>query len=116
MEDRKHFMNSHWITPDVFSGEIQHAVGQSNYVKRVMEFEQQEVTIEESDVKWNELIETIADLKNRVVQLEESVTQQQEKMDDLKKYIRELEENQTKERAHLYQVVLLLKQEWETLK
>lgn len=116
MEERKRQIVSHWITPDVFIGEVQYAVGQSNYVKRVVEIEPPEPSTEPADVKWQELINELEELKKTISQLETYVMEQQAVMDSLKKYVRGVEETQAKERAHLYQVVLSLKQEWETLK
>lgn len=116
MEERKRGYAAHWTTPDVFCGEIQHAVGQSNYVKRLFEAEPTNPTAELLDTKVETLQTEINDMHFLLSQMKELVERQQAKIDSLTEFIRELEAHQAKERSHLYQVVLSLKQEWETLK
>ncbi len=140
MEERKRTSVTHWITPDVFCGqmeEIQDAVGQNNYVKRLFEYDQSEPKLQELEADVTLLEERISHVQNENNKTQEQIRHIQEQVSSLHELVnsmneqvrhvfeqltyfqtrlRELEASHAKERSHLHQMVLSLKQEWESQK
>ncbi|MGC5328363.1 hypothetical protein [Brevibacillus sp. SYSU BS000544] len=108
MEDRKKHSLSHRLAPDVFCGEIREAVGQYNYVKRV------EKAV--SHGKLEDFMEVVKNYTEEVRTLRNELLIRDQEIQRLRDSIQEIISNNSKERAHLYQVVLSLKKEWEAIK
>ena len=107
MEKRKKWEVPHWVMPGVFSG---HYVAEEA-VERVSTAKPIEITVP---------IPTAADKKAELEALTLQVQKLEEELHELKgvlasweKRYQEMEQEQSKERQHLYQVVLALKKEWE---
>ncbi|MBO8162951.1 MAG: hypothetical protein H0Z34_04410 [Brevibacillus sp.] len=96
MARQKHSQTGYWITPGVFRGsfEVEHAVGQTAFVKKMPE---EETTQEE-----------------RIRRMEEQLQQVCSELERYQQEWEQFQEEMEKEREHLYQVVLSLKKEWES--
>lgn len=107
MEKRKKWDLPHWVTPGVFSGNfvVDEAVERTSSVN--LSGKPLETTIE---------IRTQTDpiLREQVEKLELEIATLREQLASWEKRMKQLEEEQSKERQHLYQVVLSLKKEWES--
>lgn len=107
MEKRKKWELPHWVTPGVFSG---HYVAEEA-VERVSIAKPIEITVP---------LPLAAEKNGELEALRQQVKKLEEEMQELKgmvasweKRCQEMEQEQDKERQHLYQVVLALKKEWE---
>lgn len=107
MEKRKKWELPHWVTPGVFSG---HYVAEEA-VERISSAKSIEISVP---------VPQAGDKKEEYEALRQQVNKLQEELQEVKallagweKRCQELEIEQAKERQHLYQVVLTLKQEWE---
>lgn len=106
MEKKKKWDLPHWVTPGVFSG--QYVVDEA--VERITCLKPMEITLH----KPAETDQKAADeMKEQVQRLELEIKQLKEQLVTWEQRYKEAEEAQTKERQHLYQVVLSLKKEWE---
>ncbi|UFJ42730.1 hypothetical protein LOK74_09650 [Brevibacillus humidisoli] len=96
MEKQKHGDTRYWITPGVFRGtfQVQHAVGQTAYVKKMQEGEETQ--------------------EEKIRSLEEQLQHVTVELERYKQEWEQFQEAIEKEREHLYKVVLSLKQEWES--
>ncbi|CFJ34045.1 Uncharacterised protein [Mycobacterium tuberculosis] len=106
MEKKKKWDLPHWVTPGVFSGQyvVDEAVERITCLKPV-EMNLQKPQVVEKKVEEN--------LKEQIQRLELELKEVKEQLAGWEKRSLEAEEAQTKERQHLYQVVLSLKKEWE---
>jgi len=100
MDKRKRSeQHAHWITPGVFSGriQVQEAIGKTTAIHK----EEQTERAEEP---------TTASFPPEA---EEQIKSLQLELAEWKKRVQQLEQKFAKERDYLYQLVLLLKREWE---
>ncbi|GAA4708710.1 hypothetical protein [Brevibacillus fulvus] len=90
-----------WVTPGVFSGslKIEEAVGRISSV---------------SQLDWNPKPVEDSQLKSQIEMLAQQIQQLQAQLAEWEQRWAMMKEEQNKERQYLYQVVLSLKQEWET--
>ncbi|WP_400163736.1 hypothetical protein ACAF76_011745 [Brevibacillus sp. TJ4] len=107
MEKRKKWEVQHWITPGVFSG---HYVAEEA-VERISTAQSLEISVPIPQA--NEKKEELEALRQQVHTLQAELREVKELLDRWEKKSAELEAEHAKERQHLYQVVLSLKQEWE---
>lgn len=108
MEDRKKSNGTQRFTPDVFCGDIREAVGQYNFVKRV------EKVVPSNKVE--DLVEEMKNFQEEVRALRNELFLRDQEIQRLRECINEIISDNSKERTHLYQVVLSLKKEWEAIK
>lgn len=111
MEKRKKWDLPHWVTPGVFSGNF--VVDEA--VERISSVKPTEKSTEKPMEKMIEIrTQNDPTLLEQVEKLELELTALKEELASWEKRMKELEEEQGKERQYLYQVVLSLKKEWES--
>ncbi|MFY0545508.1 hypothetical protein [Brevibacillus sp. H7] len=100
MEKRKRMDQSHWVTPGVFSGSytVEEAVERITSTKQM-----ESINHTTDDSVWKERLEL---LESRLTELTHTLS-------SMEKHWKSMEEENKKERQHLYHVVLSLKKEWE---
>ncbi|MGM0711658.1 hypothetical protein [Brevibacillus parabrevis] len=132
MEKRKKGDLPHWVTPGVFSGHfvVDEAVERISIVKPVEKAQEAvigQVPKQPADEKPDEekqlvlepafeiiMRETDVATSEQLEKLEQEVAALKESLAAWEKRWKKAEEEQSKERQHLYQVVLSLKKEWES--